>query len=606
MKKRRQAAPVIPPASIRQRLAVLRLLLGRCNRGAVIVTGVLILLNSFAGAAQSVSLKWVIDGVEQHRVAFAITAAVIGGVSTGIIGTADRTAQNLADWMATVVGVEMSRETLGSTARMPGIEHLERPEYLDQVSILNREGPSLVRSIYAFAQVGSLLIRILTAMWLLVSVQPLLGLLPVFVVPSMALVPKTKRIIEHTSEEAAEPTRASDSLHRLFFTPNTAMEMRIFGCDDRLDQLADTLWRRMTRIKLAGAARADGVAAIGWAAIAVGYVLSLLIVIYQVNRGRATLGDVLLVSTLALQLRTSIASSTMSLRGVMTAIGLVDRYIWLKDQAAAQARRWSGQRIPPNRLDDGLRLEGVSFTYPGCQAPVLSGADLFLPAGATVAIVGANGAGKTTLVKLLCRFYEPTAGRITADGVDIAEFDIDGWRRNLAGSFQDFARIETMMRRSVGCGDIAVMDDEERVRVALELADVADLGSRLREGLATHLGRSYRDGAELSGGQWQKVAIARGLMRPEPLLLLLDEPTSALDPAAEDKLYQRYAGQARRTARNGGITIIISHRFSSVRLADLIIVMDSGNVAESGSHEVLMAHGGHYATMFTRQAAAYK
>jgi ATP-binding cassette, subfamily B, bacterial len=603
--KGRGVPAVVPSAPLRERLAVVRLLLGRCNRGAVLVTGALILLSSFAGAAQSVSLKWMVDGATEHRLAFALTAAVVGAASSGIIATADRTAMNLADWIANTVGAEVSAQTLRTTARMPGIEHLERAEYLDQVSIVNREGVNLVRSVYAFAQVGSLLIRIVTAVWLLASVQPLLALLPLFVLPSLALVGKTKRITERARDDAAGWARASDNLHRLFFTPSAAMEMRIFGCSDALNRRADELWRTMTRVKFAADIRADAIAAIGWACIAAGYVFSLAVVIDQVSTGRATIGDVLMVSALALQLRASIALSMNSIRESLTAVGLIDRYIWLRDQALRQARCRAGRQIPPERLESGLCLEGVSFTYPGSRLAALSGIDLFLPAGTTVALVGPNGAGKTTLVKLLCRFYEPTGGRIMADGADIAGFDIEAWRMSLAGSFQDFARIETVLRRSVGCGAPEVMDDEARVSAAAERAGLAGLVDELPDGLGTHLGKSYRDGAELSGGQWQKVAIARGLMRPDPLLLLLDEPTSALDPAAEDALHERYVGEARRRSGNGGITIIVSHRFSSVRMADLIVVVDGGRVEELGSHAELMGRGGHYASMFTEQASAY-
>jgi ATP-binding cassette, subfamily B, bacterial len=604
--KRRPGASLVAAASTRARLSVLRSMLARCDRRALTTVGVLIALNSVAGAAQSVSLKWMVDGVHQHRVAFTITAAIVGGLASGILGMAGRTASNLEDWMATVVGVEVSREILESTARMPGIEHLERPEYLDQVSIINKESTNLARSAFAFTDVGSLAVRILIAMWLLATVQPLLALLPVFVIPSVVLVPKAKHFVERANERAAEPTRASDSLHRSFFDPTAAMEIRLFDCDDALDRRADALWRRMVRIKLAGAARADAVAALGWAALAAGYVFALLLVINQAVHGRATVGDVLLVSALALQLRSNVALTMTSLRQAMTAVGLIDRYIWLREQAAEQLRQRPGNRTVPGRLEHGLAIEGLNFTYPGFAAPALTDIDIVIPAGSTVAIVGENGAGKTTLVKLLCRLYEPTAGRVTMDGVPLADFDITSWRRHLGGSFQDYARIEASMRRSVGCGDPPLMDDEGHVRAALAQADLERLDTGWPAGLATHIGKSYRDGVELSGGQWQKVAIARGLMRPDPLLLVLDEPTSALDPAAEDELYQRYTGMARSTRENGGITVIVSHRFSSVRMADLIVVLHHGHIVESGTHEDLMESGGSYAAMFSEQAAAYE
>jgi ATP-binding cassette subfamily B protein len=227
-----------------------------------------------------------------------------------------------------------------------------------------------------------------------------------------------------------------------------------------------------------------------------------------------------------------------------------------------------------------------------------------------VAIVGENGAGKTTLVKLLCKLYEPTAGRILVDGVPLASVRTEELRSRLSGAFQDFFRFELPAREAVGVGDVARLDDAGAVASALERGGAGDVVARLPAGLETRLGPTWPGGVELSHGQWQKLALARGFMRDEPLLLVLDEPTSALDAEAEHALFERWSAAARRAGRGssdgaGGVTVLVSHRFSTVRMADRIVVLDGARVAEVGSHEELMARGGTYAELYAIQAGAY-
>lgn len=230
-----------------------------------------------------------------------------------------------------------------------------------------------------------------------------------------------------------------------------------------------------------------------------------------------------------------------------------------------------------------------------------------IPAGATVAIVGDNGAGKSTLVKLLSRFYRPTSGEITVDGVDLRRVDPDRWRERIAASFQDFVKLDAPARESIGVGDLRLAGDPGSVPKAVHRADAELVIDRLPQGLDTHLGKAYEDGEELSDGQWQRVALSRAMMREEPLLLLLDEPTAALDPLTEHALFERYAQSAGEVgARTGGITVLVSHRFSTVRMADLILVVADGGIAEAGTHQDLMARHGLYAELFTLQAAAYR
>jgi ATP-binding cassette subfamily B protein len=280
------------------------------------------------------------------------------------------------------------------------------------------------------------------------------------------------------------------------------------------------------------------------------------------------------------------------------------RLVWLEDYAAAL--RADADRPVPQRLVDGIELEHVSFAYPGTDALVLDDVSLRLPAGTVVAVVGENGAGKTTLVKLLSKLYEPLSGTIRVDGVDLARLPADEWRRRLSGAYQDFFRFELRAQHSIGLGDEPRLEDRGAVTTAVGRAGADDVVTALAAGLDTQLGPTWPEGVEVSFGQWQKLALARGFMRDEPLVLVLDEPTAALDAETEHALFERYAEGARRAAASGRITILVSHRFSTVRMADLIVVLDGARVVEVGTHEALMAAGGTYADLYRIQAEAYR
>jgi ATP-binding cassette subfamily B protein len=280
------------------------------------------------------------------------------------------------------------------------------------------------------------------------------------------------------------------------------------------------------------------------------------------------------------------------------------RLAWLEDYAAALTAEAD---LPvPERIERAIAFEDVSFAYPGTDRLVLQDVSLRLPAGAVVAVVGENGAGKSTLVKLLAKLYEPTSGRILVDDVDLARVPAEGWRRRLAGAFQDFFRFELRARQSVGLGDVPRVEDAAAVAAAVERAGAGDVVDHLVLGLDTQLGPTWPEGVEVSFGQWQKLALARGFMRDEPLVLVLDEPTAALDAETEHALFERYAAGVREAAVGGRITILVSHRFSTVRMADLIVVLDGARVVEVGSHAELMARGGQYSELYDIQAAAYR
>jgi ATP-binding cassette, subfamily B, bacterial len=280
------------------------------------------------------------------------------------------------------------------------------------------------------------------------------------------------------------------------------------------------------------------------------------------------------------------------------------RLAWLENYAAAVAR--DADLPAPTRITDGIRFDHVSFSYPGSTNRALDDVSLFLPAGAVVAIVGENGAGKTTLVKLLAKLYQPGAGRILIDGTDLAHIETTQWREHLAGAFQDFFRFELRAGQTIGLGDLPRADNEPSVVTALDRAGARDVVESLPAGLHTQLGPTWHEGVDVSYGQWQKLALARGFMRDEPLIAALDEPTAALDAETEHQLFERYASRAQERKTNGSITILVSHRFSTVRMADLIVVLDGAQAVEVGSHDELMARGGRYAELYQIQAKAYR
>jgi ABC-type multidrug transport system fused ATPase/permease subunit len=358
--------------------------------------------------------------------------------------------------------------------------------------------------------------------------------------------------------------------------------------------------------------QAAGLDVLGALGFTLGYAAAVALVLMRALSGAATPGDVVLILALAAQMNATVAAIVDMGDYLRRAMVAAMRYVWLVDYAAQQTPTdppAGPLSTVPEALSNGIDLVDVTFRYPGTDAdtaPILSGVNLHLPAGKLVALVGENGAGKSTLVKLLSRFYSPSSGEILVDGIPLERFLIDGWRARLSAGFQDFARFELLARETVGVGHLSQIDDRVAIAAALERGGAADVVAALPTGLETQLGKAWPGGVELSGGQWQKLALARAAMRTAPLAILFDEPTAALDAPTEHALFERMAAAARSGRTRGAVTLVVSHRFSTVRMADLIVVLANGRILETGSHDALMQRGGLYAELYTLQAQGYR
>ncbi len=500
----------------------------------------------------------------------------------------------------------MQRRLLRLSVDGPGLDHFERSAYWDRLQLLKRNFADLLMAT-ASLFVGPLIaLQLLVTAVVLARLEPWLLLLPAVGLPAAWLSQRAENLKRAGDERAAEPRRALTHLFTLASSARSAKEIRAYGLADELTERHRRLSRQVQRTMERAQFRAAAVSSGSWVAFGIGYVAAVVLALRAAGEGRISPGDVALTLSLATALVAS-AGYLSDLAGMLLrAVAVSENYFWLVDRVSAAAARVApAVRMPvPDRLERGFDVEEVTFGYAGGEGPALDGVTLRLPAGAVVAVVGENGAGKTTLVKLLSRMYAPSSGRILADGVDLQRFDVDEYRRRLSAGFQDFVRFELVTRESVGIGDLPRLDRPEAVAEALSAAG-AGFADRLPDGLETQLGRSWDGGVDLSGGEWQKLALARAMMRRNPFLVVFDEPTSALDPQTEHALFERIAADSRSGAADGRVTVLVSHRFSTVRMADLIVVLEQGRLLERGSHAQLMARGGLYSELYDLQAGAY-
>jgi ATP-binding cassette subfamily B protein len=487
-------------------------------------------------------------------------------------------------------------------ATVATVAHHERPEYLDRLSMLRNQVFVLDHMYMSLFSTLGWILRLGVTMALLASVHPALLLLAVFAIPTVVTSAWRPQVERTAQERGAQAGRLARHLFTIATTAPSGKEVRVTGIGERLVTHRRAAWERWYGPVAAARWGSAVWLALGWAIFGLGYVGA---IVFVSSYLRAPASAVLLVLAAGARLSGYIGATVGEI-GFLRGFWMDGsrRLAWLEDYAASIAA--AGDLAVPQALQRGIRFDHVSFAYPGSPRIVLDDVSLLLPAGAVVAIVGENGAGKTTLVKLLAKMYEPSSGAILADDTPLARLPADDWRARLAGAFQDFFRFEFRAGHTIGLGDVPRMDHEPSVMAAVDRAGAADVLGKLPAGLDTQLGPTWPGGAELSFGQWQKLALARGFMRDQPLLLILDEPTAALDAETEHALFERYAAAARDGSAGGRITILVSHRFSTVRMADLIVVLDGSRLVEVGSHEELITKGGQYAELYGIQAAAYR
>jgi ATP-binding cassette subfamily B protein len=535
-----------------------------------------------------------------------------------VVAVSCLTGSTAVGWSLTLLGAEaritlaeklafrFERDVALTNATIPNLEHLEIPEYADQIQILTQNrsdfGSGLSGLLYSVdvfaAAVSTLIVAGL--------VDPILLLLTLTAVPALFGARMRYRWEAHGEQVSASYGRQVQHLTQVVSDPEFGMELRVFRQRARFRRLLRSTIQEW-RGPLIVAAKRSAVASFVEEFL---FVLVIAVVVawllYRAATGKASAATVVVAIIAARQIQAVVIDSISRAGGIATTLRTAKRLLWLRSYSSDVHRRYQGQKDAPDSLADGIRLDSVAYAYQGAGHPAVENFSLSLPAGAVVAIVGENGAGKTTLVKLLVGLYRPSDGTISIDGVDLRSIDIAQWQQRVSAAFQDFARYEFTVQHAVGAGHLDDLNSSDAVTQALDKAAASDIYTTLPRGVETQLGSTWHDGVDLSGGQWQKLALGRAMMRPRPLLLIFDEPTGALDAPTEYALFERYIRAARQEAAHGAITVIVTHRFSTAPSADLILVLDRGQIVEQGTHKDLIELRGTYAHLFELQARGYR
>jgi ATP-binding cassette subfamily B protein len=568
----------------------------------IVIAFTLALLAALPDALVALWLKMLGEGLLQSdppRVRIALVALGLSATATWFLTTVSTRVQRRFRDKVTIA-LESHVATL--LASIPTIAHQERPDYLDRLAVLRNQVFMLDHMYMSLFATCGWILRLGITIALLMSVHPAMALLAVFALPPVLTSTWRPGVERSAYERGASAARLARHLFDVATTASPGKEVRVTGIGARLIRDRRSAWEAGNAPIAAARWASAGWHTLAWAIFGAGYVAA---IVFVSSRSGAAAGDVLLTVAAGARLSFYVGATVGEigfLRGVW--MDSARRLAWLEDYAASITS--TADQPAPARLARGIRFEHVSFAYPGTTRLALEDVDIDLAAGKVIAIVGENGAGKSTLVKLLAKMYAPSTGRILVDSTDLARISAVDWRARLAGAFQDFFRFEFRARQSVGIGDLTRLDDERAVAAAIDRAGAGDVIARLNGGLDTQLGAAWPGGTELSFGQWQKLALARGFMRNRPLVLVLDEPTAALDAETEHALFERYAVATRENDGLGRITILVSHRFSTVRMADVIVVVDGARVLEMGTHDALMQRRGHYAQLYSIQAAAYR
>jgi len=568
------------------------------------VTAAMSVAAALTNLVYPIGFRLIIGSALDHdaRVATIAVALVSGAMGFNWLLTTTSRSRNtqLADQTRLALGERIAR----LVNAVPTVEHLETPDYLREIDLLRSNRVALsgaYRQLLLLVQSG---VQVVGVAVLVALIYP-----PLVVIPILAVLPgvadrRAARVQSDSDDLLAERRRLLDGLFAMATTSGSARELRTFGATSavasRHRQLNDEVNAQAARAALRSAVWE----ASGWVLYAAGFVAAIVVLVLRAAHGHTSPGEVVEATSLLRRAQRQVSSATDTAGTFANTTATAGRLLWLEDYQSSATT--SGHLQPPDRLREGIRLEGVSFSYPGRDEPVLTDIDIELPAGSTVALVGENGAGKTTIVKLLTSMYRPSEGRITVDGVDLADMETQAWRTCTTATFQDHLQFQMRVGDGVGAGDLTRVNDDRSVRAAAARAGSEQDVAEMPDGLDTLVG-TYIGGRGLSGGQWQRLALARGMMRESPLLVILDEPTASLDAASEQALFERYREAALRLGpSHGAITLLVTHRFSTVRAADLIIVCHRGRVVETGTHRQLLQRRGLYAELYGIQADTYR
>ena len=496
---------------------------------------------------------------------------------------------------------EVERQLIDVVGTTPTLEIHERSSRSDKVAAVRGARTDIGAAFDRLLWLAGAALALITSAVLMASVVPVLAALPVFAVPAVLAAQAVDGKRGRAVQRATPSTRLAGHLFMLATTAATGRETRLFGLADELRRRHREEWDSGGRDIARTDRRARVPVALAWLLFVLAYATAVVVMVRAGLAGHASLGlivaAVAVTSQISGQVQTLLTLTFWTLESLRAARAFLDV---LEDGAVERAAVGPATPVTvPARLDSGITVEALSFRYWNRDEPSLTDINLELPAGAVVALVGENGAGKSTLVTMLSGLYRPSAGRILVDGTDLAQFAPEDWRARITAAFQDPVPIEMSLKDSIGLGSLEHRDDSARIGDALRTAGGDNLLASLPEGLETRLGRESWDGQGLSGGQWQTVANARAAMRQAPLLRILDEPSASLDARAEERLFQQYVGLSRL---EGGVTVLVTHRLTTARVADLIVVLDGGRVVEVGTHDTLSLADGLYADLFRLQA----
>jgi ATP-binding cassette subfamily B protein len=575
----------------------------RAAPGLTVYCCVLSLAAGVLGVAYPIGYRIIVDGAIRRDSGMLILGVLIVAVTFAASWTCRTVSAMAGSRLTDLANLALANRIGELVNRVPFLEHYERPEYLAEIDNLREQRRILAGAPRQVLSLAQSVISVIAVIVLLALVYP-----PILLVPCLAILPgladrKASKIQKRSDDDLAGDRRLLGALFTLASTAAPARELRTFGVTEAMIRRHARLGDEVNRRSLASARRSAAWESLGWVVYAVGFAAGVVVLVLRAAHGHTSPGAVVEAVSLIRRTQRQLGGATDTAGTFMIANITAGRLAWLEEYAASTTRH--GSAPAPTVLRDGIVLEDVSFSYPGREDRSLRDVSLTLAAGTTVAVVGENGAGKTTLIKILTGMYPPSSGRITIDGTDLSTIDPVDWRRQVTGAFQDFLRLNMSIGDGVGAGDLPRIDDVEAVREAIDAAGATSLLHGMSGGLETLLG-AYVGGRSLSGGEWQRLALARGLMHAAPLLVVLDEPTASLDAPTEAALFARYRDAARRlAAANGAVTILVSHRFSTVHMADQIVVMEEGTVKEVGTHEELMNKPGLYAELFGLQARGY-